>query len=66
MALASILKILENNENLDEAQREKLNARYEENRRKIEAIQKKPLALYDGSIRRMKHSVVEMLMSRYS
>ena len=66
MALASILKIMESNENLDETQREKLSARYDENRRKMEVIQKKPLALYDGSIRRMKHSVVEMLMSRYS
>ena len=66
MALASILKIMEGNENLEASQRAKLTARYEENRRQMETIQKKSLALYDGSIRRMKHSVVEMLMSRYS
>jgi len=61
ISLTSILKILETNDNLDDAQKRQLRERYDENRRKLETIRHQPLSHYDGSIRRMKQLVVESL-----
>jgi hypothetical protein len=60
ISLASIISIKQN-ETLDAGNEAKLDERYRENQKQLEAVREKPLSEFDGSIRQMKKALVETL-----
>ncbi len=62
ISLSSILNIM-NEEELEPDKRAKLKERYEANRKQLEAVRHKALSEFDGSVRRLKQLVVQVLES---
>jgi hypothetical protein len=64
IALTSILNLKEESEGLTDDQQRQLGERYAMNQKELETIRKKPLELFDGSLRRMKSEIVHTLQER--